>query len=640
MGPASILTLALVASAQPPLPQLQCKALPVILAELYARHYAREQLIVPARQRSARQYIKALDPSKTLFLKHEVAHFEKTLPGQLADILKGDCSPLEPPAGLIIKRAAEDEAFVRKLLSDPKFKLDTSIRLVLDPEKRDYADTPKTRQQLIQHLVHFQVSNELLSGDTMALAKEHVLHRYELTTKRLRERREPRDLPEVFAEAYASSLDPHSSFLTAEDLADFRIAMQLSLEGIGALLRSQDGFIRIESLVPGGQAAKQNKLQPKDRIIAVGQDGEPSVSVIDMDLRDAVRMIRGPKGTRVTLTILRNGPPTQTFTVTIVRDTVDVKEQAAKIRYETRKIGKKKVKIGVLELPSFYGGQEGRSSYVDVARLLEEARKAKVAGLVLDLSRNGGGLLRDAVQISGLFLREGAMVGTQEVAQDFSVLSDDDPKIQYAGPLLVLISPASASASEIVAGALKSYQRAIIAGGKHSFGKGTVQQLSPVLDNTSAIKVTTGMFFLPSGQSTQERGVRSHIHIPSVMDGLKTGEKDLDYALPAASVKPFLSKLANYPSGERHYKPINPKLIGRLQAKSYQRVSKNSVFQKIKKELAEKTPDELKLSDLQKQTHKEDTDATLAKNRFETRHRVFQNEGVDILADLLRFEGR
>src|SRR5262249_7174103 len=272
---------------------------------------------------------------------------------ELWDTMKsGDCSVLEHANALLINRSQEDERIAEKML-DPAYKVDDTVEINFDPEKRGYTKSNDERHGLVRKMIHFQMSN-LLIGLPMDQAKKQLIHRYQLFTKRLKERETKKNMPEIYAEAFASSLDPHSSFLAAEALADFQIQMRLSLEGIGAALTTRDGFTVIESLVPGGQAEKSNVLRVKDKIIAVAQDGQKPVATIDMDLQDVVKMIRGKKGTRVTLTVLREGKPAKTFDVTIVRDKIDVKEQAAKINYETRKVGDRTVKVGIIDLPSFY----------------------------------------------------------------------------------------------------------------------------------------------------------------------------------------------------------------------------------------------------------------------------------------------
>lgn len=622
-------------------PQLSCAALPGLLNSMTQAHYARATLQSKAETRGAERFLAAMDPAKSYLLASEADKFERSLRKVFGTMERGDCRALDNLAALIVKRAAEDVTIVGQHLG-PKYKLDDSVTLQLDVDKRGYAKSAKERAARVRKFVEFQVSNQLLTGVELAKAKERVLHRYELTARRISEGRESQDLPGIMAEAFASGLDPHSSYLSARTLADFQIAMRLSLEGIGAALRSEDGYTRIQSVVPGGAADREGTLRPKDKIIAVAQDGEEPVEIIDMDLRDVVQMIRGKKGTKVTLTILREGKGTRTFDLTIVRDKIDVKEQAAKITYQTQTLGKNTYKIGVLELPSFYGGDGGLSAYEDVKRLLAEADKEHVDGLIFDLSENGGGLLNYAVQISGLFMRNGAIVATKSSSGEVEVLSDQDSSTQYSGPLVVLVGPASASASEILAGALKDYGRAVIAGGAQSFGKGTVQQLSGLPGGLGAIKLTMGMFFLPSGASTQANGVRSHVRIPSVYDGTDVTEAALDYALPTQSIPPFISKDANGKSPNERWRPINAAIATKLANRSALRVKKDKVLQEVLKDIAESKDNKgsIRLSELREDAKKNKNygDEDAAKEAYERKKKAFVEEGAHILVDLIELQ--
>lgn len=640
MSAVALLVLGTSLATAPNVPVLECEFLPAVLQSLREAHYAREQVGPLVGQRSVEQFIKSLDPSRNLLLEADVAKLRRSLPKLFESMRKGDCALLDEAWALVVARSEENEKIVKELLG-PKYKLDESVELDFDPERRGYAKSPAERAGLVKKLVHFQVSNLLVAKTSLEEAKKRVAHRFELATLRLRERAQNRELAGYYAEAYASALDPHSSFMSARVLADFEISMRLSLEGIGAALTSRDGFTIISSIVPGGQADKQNILRPKDKVLAVAQEGGEPVSVIDMDLRDVVAMIRGKAGTKVQLSILREGKETKSFDVTIVRGKIDVKEQAAKIDYRTIESGGRKLNLAVLELPSFYGGDEnGRSSYRDVKNLLEEAKKKKVDGVVLDLSANGGGLLRDAVRISGLFIRTGGVVATRSAQGDVDVLTDDDPSVVWSGPLVVLTSPASASASEILAGALRDYRRAVVVGGTNTFGKGTVQVLNSLPGQIGAVKVTTGMFFLPAGNSTQKTGVPSDIVVPSLFDGFEIGEATLDYSLPPQSVAPFVSSTANDLKGGDRWTPITGATLERLRAKSKARVAASAEFAEIQKQVdeAKKNRGVVKLSELRKQAEKdgspdEEPEADASKDKG--LDKVVLGEALAILADLV-----
>lgn len=622
---------------------LECSDLGGLMAAFQSIHYSVRSLTPELKAHTAEQFIQGLDPSRTLLLDAEVEKLKGELVESFGDIQNGDCAEIEKAYALIQSRAAADTKQVKKLLAG-RFKVDRSVELIVDPEERGYPKTPKERAKLGRALVHFQMANYLKGGITKKKAKEQLIHRYELAEKRLEEQVAEKRLPQLLAEAFARSLDPHSQLMSYDSHEDFQIRMQLSLEGIGAALRTEDGFTHIESLIAGGGAAKSGRLRPKDKIISVAQEGEDPVSTIDMSIRDVVKLIRGPKGTKVTLTILRDGAKTKTFDVTIVRDKIDVAQQAAKLEIEERKIGEKVTKVGVLELPSFYGSgrsNEGRSSYEDVKRLLKEADEAGAESLVLDLSKNGGGYLEDAVRISGLFIEKGAVVATQDTAGNESVLEDEDSSTEWSKPMVVLISPMSASASEILAGALKTYRRAVIVGaGEATFGKGSVQSVRELPRRLGAMKITTGMFFLPSGRSTQQHGVEADVVVPSLLSTIDMGEKDLDYSLPPGSIDAFLSDNVNG-DGKDHWTPVTSIAVASLAGRSRARVSEKALFREVEEAIEEAKGKKSKitvgelLEDAKKDEAKENTEEEDEdQNRYERMEEAFVDEAVDVAVDL------
>jgi carboxyl-terminal processing protease len=473
-----------------------------------------------------------------------------------------------------------------------------------------------------------------------------LIHRYELVTRRTKELK-PADAITFFAEAFALALDPHSSYMSKENFDDFQIQLSLSLEGIGASLSSQDGFAVIEDLIPGGGAEKSGQLRLKDKIVGVAQEGEPAVTVIDMELKDVVKMIRGKRGTKVTLTVLRQADTTRTFDVTIVRDKIDIKDQAANITYETREHRGRSLKFGIIDLPSFYGGNEkdARTSYRDVAELLEQAKKEKVDGVMLNVSRNGGGLLEDAVRISGLFLRKGAIVATKDTTGKVAVLSDPDDNTQYSGPLVVLTSRLSASASEILAGTLKDYRRAVIVGGDHTFGKGSVQALSVLPRDLGTMRVTTSMFFLPGGASTQQKGVAADVVLPSVYSNDDVGEKTLDYSLLPQAVPPFVSQDVNAAEAATRFDALTGDVLKQLAQRSAERVSKDPKFNDILREMKDSARNKgvIRLAEARKKAQDEEKKNGNTKDdtRAERIQRVkdldapYVQESLNILADLI-----
>jgi carboxyl-terminal processing protease len=435
-------------------------------------------------------------------------------------------------------------------------------------------------------------------------------------------------------------------------LEDFEIQMNLSLEGIGATLSSQDGFTVVEALVAGGSASKSGLLQPQDKIIAVAQ-GDKGVmeTVMEMDLRDVVRKIRGEKGTKVRLSVLRKEKEgVKKFEIVLIRDKITLEDDAASILYVDKEINGAKKKIAVLNLPSFYASSKRgeRSSAADVKKLLADARNKKADGLILDLSNNGGGSLEDAVKLAGLFFQVGNVVkqSGRDERKDVNTLKDSDPMVDWSGPLVVLTSRISASASEIVAGTLKDYKRAIIVGNDHTFGKGSVQSVMPIPQDLGAIKVTVGMFFTPGGDSTQHKGVDSDVIIPGPYTQDDIGEKGLDYSLPPKKIDNFVSAEASVKEGPQAWKPVSSDWIKVLSEKSKTRVDKNDEFKKIVEENKQTAAKNkiFKLSEAGKDKEKkEKAKAILRASKDEKNKeylkRVDVNESVNVMMDLITVVG-
>ncbi len=574
------------AAAREDLPSLDCSRIPELSKTLLHKHISFHYVNDELRQRMIDTYVKRLDSSKSLFLQGEIAALKEKLKSVIQEIRQNDCSTLIEINRDLIKRYEGLEEFMSEFLSDPDYELDMETVLIIDPEKRAHPQNLEGRREFLKKLVHFQMSNYVSNEMELDEAKQKLIHRYELMKKRARERT-PEDLYSSYLDAFATALDPHSNYLSREVLEDFQISMGLSLEGIGVALSSRDGYSIVEKIIPGGAAEGLGVLEPQDKIIAVAQDGEESVDIIDMDLRDVVRLIRGKRGTKVHLTILRQGDTSERFQVSIVRDKINLEEQAAKIRFEDIDIDGKVTKVGILELPSFYGGNKPgeRQSSRDVEKLLLEAKKQKAEGLVLDLSQNGGGLLDTSVDIAGFFIQEGGVVAVRDTFSTVQVLHDPNSRITWSGPLVVMISRVSASASEIVAGALKDYRRAVIVGDDHTFGKGTVQSMVPLPEGLGALKVTTALFFRPGGKSTQNAGVASDVVVPSIFGPADFGEAHQTYSLPSQSIASFLDQ-DSLPKGDSSnddapWKPITPELIKELSLRSEKRVAADEDLQKV-----------------------------------------------------------
>ena len=582
---------------------LSCAALPLVADGFHAQHVSGSKFNNTLARRVAKNWAERIDPTEALLTQSEYAKLETRLLTLVKSIRNRECADFTKLHADQVKWQEDLEKHVREVVMGKGFAIDKKRELELDPEKRDRPKTDADQAKLRRGLIEFQLANYLASDVKEKEAREKLVHRYELFTRRVKEMNKA-DLYGVFLNAYAAALDPHTTYFSPEDMEDFRIQMQLSLTGIGAVLSSRDGLTIVEEVVPGGAADEHGVLRPKDQIIAVKQGTAKAkgdvVDVIDMDLRDVVRLIRGKKGTQVTLTVLRKGDKTERLQLTITRDVIDLKQSAAKLEWHTVKRGKKSQKIAIIDLPSFYMGDRpgARDSAVDVAKLLGEAKQKGADAVVLDLSRNGGGVLQSAVSISGLFIERGGIVAATSRGRGIpEVLEDKDPTVQWNGPLVVLTSKVSASASEILAGALQDYGRAVVVGDEHTYGKGSVQQLNQLPPGLGMLKVTTALYYLPGGQSTQSAGVRPDIVVPSIFATMEIGERHQDNALPTAATKAFASPVAN---SKGSWTPVPRDLVGTLKQRSAARVKKDKEFVKLRKELADKDVNEtrIKIADI------------------------------------------
>ena len=431
------------------------------------------------------------------------------------------------------------------MLKQPSdFKTDGTIDLT-----RQKAPWPKNEAEaddLWRGRITSELLQEYLSEHPIEPGPQLVSRRYDRLARNVHE--EDRDeQAKYFLDAVAQSYDPHSEYLSKADLKNFSINMGLSLVGIGAMLRTEDGYAKIESLVPGGPAQVDGRLKVGDRITAVGQSAGDPVDVRDMRLDKVVEMIRGKKGTRVKLLVIPadSADPSQRKNVELVRDEIKLKDQEARADIIIKKDEDgKPVKLGWITLPSFYADMDhhAKSTTKDVATLLRRLKKENIAGLVVDLRRNGGGSLEEVISLTHLFIKPGPVVQTKGSNGYTTVSSEPNPGLAYSGPLVVVTSRQSASASEIFAAALQDYGRAVIVGDQSTFGKGTVQTIleigrfTSLLGNRSqedgALKLTIQKFYRVAGGSTQLHGVGSDIVLPSLTDLPEFGEGALKNCLP------------------------------------------------------------------------------------------------------------
>jgi len=497
-------------------------------------------------------YLDELDGSRSLLLQSDVKEFA-AYRATLAEAIHkdGDTSAAHAIFARFLERLGQRAAYVTELLRTAKFDFTGHDVFAFD---REHAERPRdlqAAQKLWRQQIRAEYLQEKLADKSPDEIVRVLLRRkaHQLATmKALR----GSEVIEIYLNALAHVYDPHTDYLGHEQMESLSIAMNLSLFGIGAALDIEDGYCKIHQLLPGGPALRSGLLKPGDRIVAVAQAGDDPVDVINMPLPRTVELIRGPKGTTVKLTILPAGAAegALTKTVSLVRDEIKLEDQQAKARILDLPPDKgHTLRLGVIDLPSFYadmGGRKGvepRSATADVARLLTKLKKEQVRGVILDLRGNGGGSLEEAISLTGLFIRQGPVVQTRGLEGQVEVGSDKDASVQYDGPLIVLTSRFSASASEILVGALQDYGRALVVGDSSTFGKGTVQSILPLgmmMDRAGfahaydpgALKVTMSKFYRPNGASTQLRGVASDIVLPSPSDISDVNESSLKNPLP------------------------------------------------------------------------------------------------------------
>jgi carboxyl-terminal processing protease len=495
-----------------------------------------------------RRYLESLDSQKLFFTQADIDAFQKN-ERRFDDAIKGQS--LQPAFDLYTRymlRVSERVAFARERL---KGNFDFSTDEVWRYEREDapWARDSAELDALWEKYVKNDWLRLKLAGRPAEDIRRTLDRRYAQMGTRVTQLK-PEDAFETFMNAYTESIDPHTSYMSPRSAENFNMSMRLSLEGIGAVLQSQDDYVVVRTLVPGGPAAKAGQLSPGDRIVAVAQGNGPMVDVMGWRIDDVVQLVRGAKGTTVRLDTIpaANGIDGEHRVVSIVRDRVKLEEQAAR-RQIIEADGRR---IGVIRLPTFYvdfeakrrGDADARSATSDVAGLLTELKAEKVDGVVVDLRGNGGGSLTEAVELTGLFVDTGPVVQVREAGGRVSVESDDAAGVAWDGPLAVLVDRSSASASEIFAAAIQDYGRGLIIG-ETTFGKGTVQNLIDLdrFQNSreprfGQLKLTIAQFFRIDGGTTQFNGVVPDLAFPVTLDASEFGESTYDNALPASRIPP------------------------------------------------------------------------------------------------------
>ena len=517
-------------------------------------HYTREKLDEKMSARFLQTYLTTLDYNKLYFTQKDVDEFESRYASTLGDsVLRGDLAPAREIFARF-KQRVEDRVAKNKKLTQKKYTFDSNRTVEINRQNVPWPKNQEEADRIWQDRIEAEVLKEELAELKLRPPPETVTRRYDQVLRNVREMEED-DVVKTFLSALAQTYDPHSEYLSPSDLENFQISMKLSLVGVGAVLSSEDGYAKVKEVVPGGPADRDGRLTVNDRIAAVAQGEAEFEDVVDMKLDKVVEKIRGKKGTLVRLLVIPGDAtdPSKRKIVEIRRDEVKLKDQEAKAEVlDLDGQSGNPVRIGWITLPSFYANMENRgapkSTTEDVAALISRLKRDGIQGLVIDLRRDGGGSLEEAINLTGLFIPRGPVVQAKDSNGKITVSQDTNPELVYNGPLIVLVNRLSASASEIFAAALQDYGRAVIVGDERSFGKGTVQTvldlgrlMSPFSLGTAdagALKLTIQKFYRVRGGSTQLKGVESDIVLPSLTDNSEIGEGSLKNRLAYDEVAP------------------------------------------------------------------------------------------------------
>lgn len=561
-------------------------------------------------------YLEKLDRQHLHFLQTDLNRFERYRTNldrlTINPQHKADVTPAFEIFACFITRLQQRVAYVNDLLQHEKFEFKSDERVAINrkdlPYPKDLDEAHKLwrqnlRLEYLDQKLGLEDAEKKSAASTNAVKSTKSIHEQIVDTLSHRYQRSLRlfadwnnqDVLGEYLTALAHVYDPHSDYFNNEQLQQFTISMNLALFGIGAELRFVDGYCQISRLMPGGPAAKDKRLKPGDRIVAVAQSNQPPVDVIEMSLNKTVQLIRGPKGTEVQLTVIPELESAPRSIISLVRDEIPLPDSAAKGKIiELPGQAGETNRLGVINLPSFYApmgpsrsGKDSSGEYtsVDVAKLLKKFKSEKVGGVILDLRYNGGGSLEEAIRLAGLFIKEGPMVQVKTSDGRVIVAPDPDPTSLYDGPLIVLTSRFSASASEIVAAALQDYGRALVVGDISTHGKGTVQSVNYITNylrlddpdkNNGALKVTVQKFYRASGVSTQLKGVLPDIVLPNVWNYSKDiGENALEHPLECDTI----------PGANFDKLDLVQPYLGDLLKRSTARVSANKDYDYVREEI-------------------------------------------------------
>ena len=602
-----------------------------ILERLATGHYRSQSIDDSLSERYLTEYIRILDSGKNYFLQSDIDEFDQWK-YVLDDLSKrGDISPGFIMFNRLRDRAKDRLQSVLTLLEDSsyKFVLDGSNSITIDGDERGWFQSEADANSFWEKRITDSLIRLLLNDKDQEEARKLLVKRYQTQIKQF-EQRDSQDVLQIYANALASLYDPHTAYFSPRRNENFQISMSLSLEGIGAELTTEDEYTKVIRVIPGGPADLHGSLKAEDKIVGVGQDEKDIVDVIGWRIDDVVALIRGAKGTSVRLEYIpANGDSSNTKIIKILRDKVKLEDKSAQSQILEIEQSGKTLSIGVIEIPAFYMDFEAyrardpnfKSTTRDVYNLIKELKDSKVDGIVLDLRSNGGGSLFEATSLTDLFIDRGPVVQIRDSNQRVQRNNRAYRAAAYDGPLLVMINRLSASASEIVAGALQDYGRALVVGSQ-SFGKGTVQDVTPL--SKGQLKLTISKFYRVSGDSTQHRGILPDIEFPSTYDFEEVGESQQDNALPWDRIRrvPHAAKTDLQP------------LIGALTENHTKRRRSNPDFVSLvdKIELSDNWDSQKTLSlNLEKRRLRSES---WDKQLFEIENKRRQAKGLDIFEDL------
>ncbi|MEM7167612.1 MAG: carboxy terminal-processing peptidase [Planctomycetota bacterium] len=532
--------------------------------------------------RCMKSFLKSLDPMKMYFLQSDIEEFNKHKLQLDDQLLKQDLSFGFDVIRRFQQRVREKLPIIEKQV-DAEHDFSVEESLVVEPDllryPRDEAAVKERWRKRIKHDILVETADDIELDEVRKKLKK----RYNSFAKRM-DATDNDELLEMYLGALTTSFDPHSTYMSPHTLENFEISMRLELDGIGAVLRSIDGYTTIERIVKGGAADRDGRLQAKDQIVAVGQaDDDELTDVVDWKLTDVVPLVRGKRGTIVRLLVIPHGGGERRV-YEITRDKVELADASAQGEVFEVEQGEKKHKVGVIDLPSFYrdmkGAEAGKenvtSTTKDVRKILRQFKVQDVETVVLDLRSNGGGSLTEAIDLTGVFIKSGPVLQVRNYNNNVRSHRDNDDGTEWDGPLVVLVSRFSASASEIVAAAIQDYSRGIVVGDPMTHGKGTVQTLVDLGrrggPNLGALKLTFQQFYRVNGASTQNRGVQSDIELPSLTAHYGVGEAELDHSVAFHRIDP-----AKY----RSAKSITKNTVKSLRERSARRVAVSEDFKEV-----------------------------------------------------------